>query len=499
MSKLYEQWKKAKTDFDKLKVPESELGEDFAAFYAKGADFGPALKKFDAADTFAGRQAVMPTVLTTKAKYEKAVRIALGEAHHAHHPKAEKALKGLQEDLVALGVAVDKAAQAPKPGGREARYEVIRQFNLAQGLKLKYLDMEATKVDVSVQIDSVLDDLMASGEADLKIAQFGDAAQAALDKCQGAFQKTILDLEAKLVTQFTDDGKRAAKVKEANEVLKHYAQIVRTDVEKAVADEWAKYVGRAKHLSDFQVASTVKVVLGTIGIGVAVASAVLSFGALWMNVVVAVKATSDLAQNLKTAFEGMDTTYERLIKDLEVVDALELERVAARRSKGGSLTGAKAKEVGKELAVALLPITKNLLSAASDVESRAKQFIGQASKVDAQADKLVGELNKLLDEAGKASAALQKIPSEDKDRPALAKRVNDLQAATERLLKEIPEVHAQAQHADAVGQAALAAVTRLRGKDEWSGAAGTARGLGYGTKGAALIGLGKFIVQCAAL
>src|SRR5262249_12580983 len=101
-----------------------------------------------------------------------------------------------------------------------------------------------------------------------------------------------------------DEAKRTAKVKEANEVVKHYGKIVEDRMHAAVKAEWQKYLARKKHLSDFRVKSGVKVALGTIGIGVAVASAALSFGALWMNVLAAAKGALDLAQVLKTLTEA---------------------------------------------------------------------------------------------------------------------------------------------------------------------------------------------------
>ena len=61
-------------------------------------------------------------------------------------------------------------------------YNTLRNFNLNNGVKSKYLSVEATKVDVQIEIDSALDDLIKAGKESLKINHLGDVAKAEIDK-----------------------------------------------------------------------------------------------------------------------------------------------------------------------------------------------------------------------------------------------------------------------------------------------------------------------------
>lgn len=88
-------------------------------------------------------------------------------------------------------------------------------------LKSKFLDVKATQVDVIIELDSELDALIKAGKESLKIGHLGDVAKAELEKASKAFIATIADLDRKLETMALDPVKRDAKVKEANEVLKH--------------------------------------------------------------------------------------------------------------------------------------------------------------------------------------------------------------------------------------------------------------------------------------
>src|SRR5687767_3708118 len=130
-------------------------------------------------------------------------------------------------------------------------YEPLRNFNLVGDLKTKYLDVKATKVSVVIEVDKALDDLIKEGKESLKIAHLGDVAKAEVEKSAKLFVDTIMDIEAKIERDPLDADKTAKKIKEANEVLKHYAKIVEANANAAVQKEWQGYLARRKHLKDF--------------------------------------------------------------------------------------------------------------------------------------------------------------------------------------------------------------------------------------------------------
>src|SRR5947209_5780972 len=106
------------------------------------------------------------------------------------------------------------------------RYETLRNFNLAGDYKSKVLDVEATRVDVTIEVDKELDDLIKEGKESLKIADLGDVAKKEIEKIADDFVATIKGIEKKIERDMLDEDATAKLVKEANEVLKHYAKIV---------------------------------------------------------------------------------------------------------------------------------------------------------------------------------------------------------------------------------------------------------------------------------
>ena len=121
--------------------------------------------------------------------------------------------------------------------------------------------------------------MIKQGKESLKINHLGDVAKAEVEKSSGAFTATIEDIEKKIAKEVLDGKETDKKIKEANEVLKHYAKIVEANVNAAVQKEWMGYLSRRKHLKDFRIKCGLKMVLGTIGAGIAISSAVLTFGA----------------------------------------------------------------------------------------------------------------------------------------------------------------------------------------------------------------------------
>lgn len=337
-------------------------------------------------------------------------------------------------------------------------HTTLREFNLNGGVKSKYLDVEATKVEIAIEVDDALNDLIKAGKESLKIAHLGDVAKKEVEKSAKAFADTIKDIDAKIAKKKTDGEEIQKLITEANEVLKHYAGIVKANAEAAVEKEWQAYLSRRKHLKDFRVKCVIKIVLGSIGAGVAIGSAVLSFGALWWNVCVSVKIMTDLLQTCKTWAKDIDDVYEELLKDIAKVDKLNQERDEALNSKEGQKLS-KTKEGMKELLNGVLPITKSMLKCTSEVENSCKQLLGLVAKLENKADDLSGELNKAI-------KGMSKLP--DKDMSADLKKIaKQVEQQFDKLFEEITDLHRKTQNAGKFGDKALKAAKKLRQHDQW--------------------------------
>ncbi len=481
MATLLERWTHAKGDFDKTKAL---FPAPLLVKLNQGFNLVPALKTFDKADGYEARAKAMMTVRTAKQAYDKELRAMMGVVKKKETP-AYKALLKLEKNLLDILEDADALAQPPRPGGGMVPYEVLRNFNLAGSFKPKYLDLQTTKVDVVIEVDKTLDEMIKRGEESLKINYLGDVAKAEVVKVGDAFAKTMETIDGKI--KDLDSAGREAKIKEANEVLKHYARIVEDRANAAVQKEWADYLGRKKYLSNFRIKCGVKIVLGTIGVGVAIASAVVSFGTLWMNVVAAVKGISDIAQNIKTWAQDLDSVYVSLLKDVETISELNLKREAAKKA-GAGQKASKAKETAKEVLTGVLPITKNMVTSASSVEYKAKQLLGLVSKLEDKANKLTGQLNIAIN-------LMSKLP-EKQMTPAMKADADKMQKAFEKTFEEITDLHRKSTNCAKFGDRALKAAQKLRKEDSWTAAA-AADVTGMGSKGIAIYALANFVTECA--
>jgi hypothetical protein len=466
MPNFFARYTAATAEFDKVKAlyPATAL-----AGMKKGILFGTALKAFDKAATFELRAKVMAAVRTSEQVYDQQIRLLMAtvKKQGKQDSPAYKALVKLQTSMNEILAAAQDEAQPPKPGGGTVPYEVLRSFNLGNGFKPKYLSLEATKVDVTIAIDKTLDALIKSGEESLKINYLGDVAKEEVTKLGDAFSATMKDIDGKL--EGLDAKGRETKVKEANEVLKHYAKIVQSNVNTAVMKEWQAYLDRKKYLKDFRFECIAKVALGAVGVGVAVASMALTFGALWQSVFGLVKAVLSIADTLKTWSQNIDQVYELLVKDIDAITDLNTQRELAKE-KGQSQKGSKAKEAGKEVLVSLLPITKNMVRSATTVQGRAKQLLGLVSKLETGADKLTGTLNQ-------AVAAMSKLPEKQMN-AAMKADAEKMKETFEKLFGEISDLHARSQKLAKFGDRALAQAQKLLKEDSWTAPASEKTNLG---------------------
>lgn len=170
------------------------------------------------------------------------------------------------------------------------------------------------------------------------------------------------------------------------------------------------------------------------------------------------KAITDLVQTAKTWAKDIDGVYADLVKDIEKVDELNREReIAFKKNDGQKLS--KTKEGLKELANALLPITKSMLKCTSEIENTCKQFLGLVSKLESQADDIVGELNK-------ATKLMSKLPDKELS-DDLKKLAKEMDKNFEKLYDEIVALHRKSQNAAKFGERAWEAAKKLRKEDSW--------------------------------
>lgn len=471
------QWTTVKTAFIKNA---REVPPEISMLLSQGRDFGPSLKSFDGAATFEKRMKCMPAVLHAKTEYETEIQAALKKTTSKVGQKAQEALL---KQIDKIWKEVEDAAQPPRPSGQMVSSYRLRTFDLAAGVKPEFLKVNPILITVEIEVDKVFKELIDTGQAGLRAADLGDAALDALEKVRAAFRDTITAVDAGIKK---DPSILVAKTKEANEVLAHYGRIVEDRINLALQEAWRAYLARKQDLKDFRVKSATKIVLGSIGVGVAVASVVLSFGTGWMNIIAACKGIAEVAKAIKTWAEEIDTVYAKLVDDILHVDKLNTQREAAKK-KGDGQKASKAKQVGKEVLAAALPVTKDMLKATSAIEARCVQFSGLTSKLEGKADELSGKIERI-------TKSLTGLP----DRMLATEQINlnrRMDKTVTKLFDEIGDLHKKTKQCARFAAAAMKAVKKLKAEDSWLGTTETAGGVG--TKGVAIYALANFCLACA--
>lgn len=471
------EWKLVKDNFIKRA---REVPPEFGMALSLGNDLGPALKAFDAAGNFDARMKAMPKVMRAKIGYERDINETL-KITKSRIGRA--GLTALMNQIDRIFAEVEAAAQPPRPSGQMVPTYKLRDWDLAAGVKPIYLKIDPIMITVEMECDKVFKELLDAKQAGIRAQDFGDAAITELQKLRVDFGKVIMSVDAKIGADMT---LLAAKTKEVNEVLRYYGKLVQDNVDRAVQTAWKEYLGRRTDLSEFRVASATKVVLGSIGVAVAVASAVLTFGVAWMNILAACKGVVDIAKSIKTWSEEIDTVWEKLIKDIEGIAKLNAQRDAAKKS-GKGQKASKAKQVGKEAVAAVLPFAKDLVSALSATESRVKQFRALISKLEGKTDELSGRIDKI-------TSNLNGSP----DRMLTTSQINlqrRMKKTLDTLFTEIGAMHLENNGAIEFAKAAQTAVDKLNAEDTWTGKITKAGGVG--SKGTAIYAASNFCVECA--
>lgn len=471
------EWKTVKDDFIKRArdVP-PELVMDLSL----GNDFGPALKAFDSATGYETRMKAMPKVMRAKIAYEKQILAAL-KTTESRVGKA--GLSALVANIDRIFQEVELAAQPPRPSSQMVSAYTLRGFDLAAGVKTLFLKVDPIPITVEVECDKVFKELIDSGQAGLRAQELGDAAVAELSGMRDAFRKTIMAVDDKIRA---DPTILAAKSKEANEVLQYYGKLVQDRIDVAVQAAWKSYLQRKTDLSDFRIKCATKIILGTIGVAVAAASVVLTFGAAWMNIVAACKGIVDVAKSIKTWAEEIDTVWAQLTRDIESVDKLNAERDKAKKD-GKGQKASKGKQIGKEVIAGVLPFTKDMVKALSAIEARAKQFNGLVGKLEGKANDMSGRIELITRNLNKSPDRLLSTEQINLER-RMGKTVS-------QMMNAIAELHQTTKAGAKFANEALASVKELKSKDTWTGK--IEAGGGVGSKGVAIYGAANFCLACA--
>lgn len=467
------EWKNVKDGFTNRA---RDVPLEFMAALDLGYNFGPALKAFDVASSHEARMKAMPKVLQAKAAYEEDILAALKKTSSRI---GKAGLTALMNNLDRILREVELASQPPRPSGQMVSTYTLRGFDLAAGVKTVFLKVNPIPITVDIECDKVFKELIDSGQAGLRAQELGDAALKELEIVRDAFRKTIISVEAKIAD---DPSILAAKTVEANEVLRHYGTIVQDRVDVATQAAWKGYLQRRSELKGFKSNSRVKIVLGSIGVGVAIASAVLSFGTAWMNIVAACKGIVEIGKAIQTYSKDIDTVWAELVKDMESVNKLNAQRDAAKKD-GKGQKASKGKQIAKELVSGMLPFTKDMVKALSTTEARAKQFNGLLSKLEAETDKMSGKIEVITKNLGKTPDRLLSTSQINLDR-RMGKKVTEM-------MKDIAELHQKKVIGVKFANSSLASIKELKTKDTWTGQMGDT--CTYGTRGVAAFAAANFM------
>jgi hypothetical protein len=187
-------WNSIKTAFVKHA---RDVPPEISMLISQGRDFGPALKSFDSATTFEKRMKAMPAVLKAKSEYEDEIQKALKTTTSK---VGQKGLQMFLSQIDLLYTKVNTAAQPPRPSGRMVQGFVLRQFDLAAGVKPTYLKVDPIIVTAQIEVDSEFKKLMDAGEAGLRMDDLGEAALKELGNVREA---SILNVDQTIAADVT--------------------------------------------------------------------------------------------------------------------------------------------------------------------------------------------------------------------------------------------------------------------------------------------------------
>ena len=392
-------WKTAKTKWEKSCLPKLEapvLEQMKKAGWDK-SDFGKKLDAFDTAKTITDKRSTWAVAGGIADKYVTLLGKAKTASNDSTASSAMVTLTKAIDEIIKLGKA---GIQDPKPSGRAETLRLVAVQNAAGGLRPKWLEVGAIDIKAWLIVDATVMQLEKDKEIGFHWSELQKACAAEVTKSTEAFSKTILDLDAKLKVMLEKD--RDAKVKEANEVLKHYKGIVEANVNRIVDEYWARALKRQAYLREFKKECKVDIAMSGIAIAVSTVSIAMSFGAAAVSVVVIAKAVLDIALTLekldRSALDVELSLKENMIK----INKLYLERLEAKKKGEGQKTS-KAAQAGKTaVASALGPVSALLMTTTPRTLKEAKEYVGKLSETEIKAGQMYKELAALSSKFGTA-------------------------------------------------------------------------------------------------
>jgi hypothetical protein len=384
-------WQSGKQGWEKVGKPALEppiLAQMGKQGWDKG-DLAGKLGAVDQATTLDAKKTAWTPAFTLMTSYAGILDKASSASKSA---KAKTELDKLAKSLDVLLEDGRKSTADPKPTGRAAKVDLVSGFNLAAGLKTKWLKAGAVMINAYFVFDDAVTELEKAGELGYQWSEVQKACSARVEKDRDAFLATIKELDAKISILSKED--RDKKVKEANDVLKHYAKIVETNLNKVADDYWARALKRRAYLKAFKTECKKDIALSTIAIATSVVSIAMTFGAAAPSAIVIAKAVLDIALTLDKLDRDADRVKSDLAEKMKTIEALYGERKKAKKT-GASQAASKAAQVGKTaVASALGPAGAKLMTTAVDTLKEAQEFTGRLSETEKEA----GKLSKKIDE-----------------------------------------------------------------------------------------------------
>ncbi|MDA7903182.1 hypothetical protein N9B31_05915 [Mariniblastus sp.] len=395
-----EEWKKAKANFQKK--ASGNFSKKGLSGFGKGADFGPALKKFDLAKSLDDKKAKIPAVLKAVDKYRKMIKALEKD------PQINKAgtacLTGLKKSLESIWKDIERSVQPPKPSGRAAKVKLVSSRNAAGGLRPQWLDVGSIDINAYLVVDELVNQLEGQGELGYSWINLQSECNALVEKSTKAFAETIQKIDASLASLTA--GQRAKKIKQANEVLNYYAKLVEKNVNKIVDKYWAGIISRQKYLKAFKKECKVDIACSTITIATSVTAIATSFGTAAVSGLAIAKAVADIAvvaQKLTRTAEGMES---RLYSNMDKIVDLCVQRKQAKADGRGQKMS-KAGQAAKEASTTLFgQVTSLLMTTVSRTNKEAKEYYGKLSELEKQA----GKMYKKIDEAASKFSSTPQMP-----------------------------------------------------------------------------------------
>jgi len=296
---------------------------------------------------------------------------------------------------------------------------VLASDDFAAGLSVKHVKVPKMPANVTWENVEALKGYDTNKEKEILQSLIAKAL-AELKAAKGEIQDAILDFDAAY-------GKKPpATQDEADERLKTFqkvcGQVAKAQegkVKKAVEDVWEMHKKRDAALTKMNLKFSAEIVLASISLSVAIASAVLSMGVLAVTILGAAKTVVTTALTIKEFAGDRDAAAEQVI-DIDVT---------LSKAYNGPKVKGKAFKTAKEIAAAAgMPF----IDTVGKMESKLEDFLGKSARVDAQAQKAFESANKLMDALKKVDAA--KVGADN------AKRADQMGAKVGALLDKVGDL-----------------------------------------------------------